>query len=323
MRILITGTNGQVGWELVRSLSPLGELLTPSRAQFDLFDLGSLETRIAELSPNLIINPAAYTAVDKAESDQEAAFRINRDAPAAIARTCAQRGIGLIHFSTDYVYPGTGDRPWREDDATGPVNVYGQSKLDGEQAIREAECRALIFRTCWVYGARGANFLLTMLRLASEGKTLSIVADQWGAPTSARLIATTVAAIVARTASTRDGSLATVGTYHLAAAGETTWHGFAEEIFRLRAELTGEPAPAVARTTANAFKTAAKRPGNSRLALERIETAFGLVMPDWREALRQVMQDGAAQLSARLAEAATSRLSVDMARDAHPSRKSH
>ena len=321
MRILITGTNGQVGWELVRSLAPLGELITPSRAEFDLADVDSLDAKIGEIGPDLIVNPAAYTAVDKAETDQENAFRINRDAPAAMARSCALRGIGLIHFSTDYVYPGTGERPWREDDETGPVNVYGRSKLEGEQAIREAECRALIFRTCWVYGARGANFLLTMLRLASEGKSLSIVADQWGAPTSARLIATTVAAVVARTASARDGSLATVGTYHLAAAGETTWHGFAEEIFRLRGELTGQPAPVVARTTADAFKTAAKRPGNSRLSLERIEAAFGLVMPGWREALMQVMHDGASPLGARLAETTTGRSGAVVARGVDSSRK--
>ena len=300
MRILITGTSGQVGWELVRSLAPLGELLTPARADFDLGDPRSLDARIAELAPDLIINPAAYTAVDKAESDQEAAFRINRDAPAVIARACALRGIGLIHFSTDYVYPGTGERPWREDDAVDPVNAYGRSKLEGERAIREAECRALIFRTCWVYGGRGANFLLTMLRLAGEGKSLSIVADQWGAPTSARLIATTVAAIVARTVSPKDGSLGVVGTYHLAAAGETSWHGFATEIFRLREQLTGAPMPSISQTTADAFKSAAKRPANSRLALGAIEEAFGLKMPDWRAALAQVMQDGDTPLATRL-----------------------
>lgn len=301
MRILITGSNGQVGWELVRSLAPLGELITPSRADFDLADIASLDAKIATINPDLIVNPAAYTAVDKAEADQETAFRINRDAPGVIARSCALRGIGLIHFSTDYVYPGTGERPWREDDEVGPVNVYGRSKLAGEEAIRESECRALIFRTCWVYGARGGNFLLTMLKLANERDSLSIVADQWGAPTSARLIATTVAAIVARSVSPRDGSLATVGTYHLAAAGETTWHGFATEIFRLRAELTGRPAPVIAETTSEAFRTAARRPANSRLALGSIEREFGLAMPDWREALSQVMSDGSAPLGARLA----------------------
>lgn len=301
MRILITGSTGQVGWELVRSLAPLGELITPSRAELDLADVRSLDAKIATINPDLIVNPAAYTAVDRAETDQEAAFRINRDAPAVMARSCALRGIGLIHFSTDYVYPGTGERPWHEDDAVGPVNVYGRSKLEGELAIRESECRALIFRTCWVYGARGGNFLLTMLKLASERDALSIVADQWGAPTSARLIATTVAAIVARTVSPRDGSLATVGTYHLAAAGETTWHGFATEIFRLRAELTGRSAPVISETTSEAFKTAARRPANSRLALEKIEREFGLAMPDWREVLSQVMSDGSAPLGARLA----------------------
>ena len=300
MRILITGTTGQVGWELARSLAPLGQLLTPTRNEFDLANPRSLDARIAELAPDLIVNPAAYTAVDRAESDQELAFRVNRDAPAVIARSCALRGIGLIHFSTDYVYPGTGEAPWHEDDAVGPVNVYGRSKLDGEEAIRESECRALIFRTCWVYGARGANFLLTMLRLASEGKSLSIVADQWGAPTSARLIATTVAAVVARSVSPRDGSLSKVGTYHLAAAGETTWHGFATEIFRLREEITGESMPAIAPTTADAFKTAASRPANSRLALDKIETGFGLQMPAWQAALAQLMRDGETPLAARL-----------------------
>ena len=320
MRILITGSNGQVGWELVRSLAPLGELITPSRPEFDLADVKGLDAKIAAIRPDLIVNPAAYTAVDQAETDQENAFRINRDAPGAIARSCALRGIGLIHFSTDYVYPGSGERPWQEDDETGPVNVYGQSKLEGEEAIREAECRALIFRTCWVYGARGANFLLTMLRLASERDSLAIVSDQWGAPTSARLIATTVAAVVARSVSPRDGSMATVGTYHLAAAGETTWHGFASEIFRLRQALTGTPMPVVTETTSAAFKTAAKRPANSRLALGRIETSFGLRMPAWNDALTEVMRDGLAPLGPQLAAAASGRATVDATRSADPSR---
>lgn len=303
LRILVTGGTGQVGWELVRSLAPLAEIVAPPRGEFDLAEPRSLDARIAEVDPGLIVNAAAYTAVDRAETERDVAFAINRDGPAELADCCRRRGIGLIHFSTDYVHPGIGIVPWKEDDKVRPVNAYGQSKLEGEDAIRASGCMALILRTSWVYGPRGGNFLLTMLRLGAGAKPLAIVADQWGAPTSARLIASTVAAILSRDLQPGAPALAHPGTFNLAAAGSTTWHGFATEIFRLRESLTGAPPPVIAETDSNAFKTAAHRPLNSRLDLGRIERTFGLVLPDWREALAQVMEDGDCALSGYLADA--------------------
>lgn len=306
-RILLTGATGQVGWELLRSLAPLGDIVAPARAELDLADPASIDARIAALAPDLIVNPAAYTAVDRAETERALAFTINRDAPAALAASCAQRGIGLVHFSTDYVYPGDGEAPWAEDDETRPVNVYGESKLAGEAAIRAAGGSHLILRTCWVYAARGGNFLLTMLRLGASGTPLSVVSDQWGAPTPARLIAATVAAIVARDAvvDARSGAVTFghPGTYNLAAAGSTTWHGLATEIFRLRESLTGAAPPSITETDSQAFPRPARRPLNSRLDLSRIESAFGLVLPDWRQALAQVMADGDCPLAGHLANA--------------------
>ncbi|MET0507552.1 MAG: dTDP-4-dehydrorhamnose reductase, partial [Burkholderiaceae bacterium] len=262
-----------------------------------------LAARIDDLDPDLIVNAAAYTAVDRAESEREIAFVVNRDGPAELAASCRRRGIALVHFSTDYVHPGTGVAPWKENDEVAPVNAYGESKLEGEQAIRAAGCAALILRTSWVYGPRGGNFLLTMLRIAASGKPLSIVADQWGAPTAARLIATTVAAIIVRDF---DGDARTFhhpGTYNLAAAGTTTWHGFATEIFRLRESLTGAPPPVITETDSKTFRTAARRPLNSRLNLARIEQTFKLVLPDWHDALAQVMEDGDQTLAGYLADA--------------------
>jgi dTDP-4-dehydrorhamnose reductase len=303
LRILVAGGSGQVGWELVRSLAPLAEVVAPLRGEFDLAEPRSLEARIAEIDPGLVVNAAAYTAVDRAETERDVAFAINRDGPAELAACCRRRGIGLVHFSTDYVHPGTGVVPWKEDDAVGPVNAYGQSKLDGEEAIRASGCAALILRTSWVYGPRGGNFLLTMLRLGASTQPLAIVADQWGAPTSARLIAATVAAILARDLPPGARTLPHPGTFNLAAAGSTTWHGFATEIFRLRESLTGAPPPVITETDSSAFRTAARRPLNSRLDLGRIERTFGLVLPDWREALALVMADGDCALSGYLADA--------------------
>lgn len=304
MRILLTGATGQVGWELQRSLAVLGEVVAPTRADLDLAQPDALGAAIDAIAPDLVVNPAAYTAVDRAETERDAAFRINRDAPAAIAGACARRGIGLVHFSTDYVHPGTGTAPWAEDGEVGPLNVYGASKLAGEEAIRASGCTALIFRTSWVYAGRGQNFLLTMLRLAREfapaGKPLTIVADQHGAPTTARLIATTVLAVLARARDAGGRRLCEGGTFNLAAAGETTWHGFATEIFRLREALTGEAAPTLVATDSASFKTAARRPANSRLALGRLEQRFDVVLPHWTQGLQQLMADGLAPLAARL-----------------------
>ncbi|MGE0312624.1 MAG: dTDP-4-dehydrorhamnose reductase [Lautropia sp.] len=300
LRILLTGATGQVGWELRRSLAPLGEILAPTRERLDLSRPETLGAAIDAIAPDLVVNPAAYTAVDRAETEVDAAMTVNRDAPAAIAAACRRRGIGLVHFSTDYVHPGDGDAPWTEDGRTGPLNVYGRSKLEGEEAIRASGCDALVFRTSWVYAARGGNFLLTMLRLGASGKPLSIVADQWGAPTPARLIASTVAIALAKSLEKGRVShfgqtrmrLTTRGTFNLCAGGTTTWHGFATEIFRLREAMTGEPAPAITPTDSAAFKTAATRPANSRLSLERLRDTFGIVMPDWSVGLQTTMQDG-------------------------------
>ncbi len=310
MRILLTGATGQVGWELGRSLSMLGEIVAPTREAFDLARPASLDEAIGRIAPDLVVNPAAYTAVDRAESEVDAAMTVNRDAPAAIAAACKARGIGLVHFSTDYVHPGDGDAPWTEDARTGPLNVYGRSKLDGEDAIRASGCDALILRTSWVYAARGSNFLLTMLRLGASGKPLSIVADQWGAPTPARLIASTVAVMLAKSLEKGRVShfgqtrmrLTTRGTFNLCAAGATSWHGFATEIFRLREALTGEAVPAIAATDSAAFRTAATRPANSTLALARLHDAFGITMPDWSEGLQTTMHDGRSALASYLAE---------------------
>lgn len=308
MRILLTGASGQVGWELQRSLAMLGEVVAPGRDAFDLAQPASLDAMIAQIAPDLIVNPAAYTAVDRAETEVDAAMTINRDAPAAIAASCKARGIGLVHFSTDYVHPGDGEAPWTEVSRTGPLNRYGASKLAGEDAIRASGCDALIFRTSWVYAARGSNFLLTMLRLGASGKPLSIVADQTGAPTSARLIASTVALALAKSLEKGRAShfgatrlrLGKRGTFNLCAGGATTWHGFATEIFRLRETLTGLPAPEISRTDSAAFKTAAQRPANSRLALGRLQEEFGLAIPDWSDTLRATMQDAQSPLAAFL-----------------------
>lgn len=304
MRILLTGASGQVGWELRRSLSMLGEVVAPGRATFDLAQPASLDAVIAKVAPDLIVNPAAYTAVDRAETEVDAAMTINRDAPAAIAAACKTRGIGLVHFSTDYVHPGDGDAPWTENSRTGPLNVYGASKLAGEDAIRASGCDALIFRTSWVYAARGSNFLLTMLRLGASGKPLSIVDDQTGAPTPARLIASTVAVILAKSLEkgrvshfgTTRMRLGKRGTFNLCAGGATTWNGFATEIFRLREQLTGRAPPAIAATDSGAFKTAARRPANSRLSLQQQQQTFGINMPGWADALAMVMADGRSTL---------------------------
>ncbi len=305
--ILVTGTTGQVGWELLRSLAPLGRIVAPPRAEFDLGAPASLEARIEAIGPDLIVNPAAYTAVALAETERDRAFTLNRDAPAALAAACARRRIGLVHFSTDYVHPGDGVAAWKESDTARPVNAYGESKLAGEDAIRASGSTHLILRTCRVYAARGNIYLLSLLRLGAGAKPLSIVADQWGAPTSARLIATTVAAILARDLRADAGSgaltLGHPGIYNLAAAGSTTWHGFASEIFRLRETLTGAPPPVIDQTDSQAFTRPARRPLNSRLDLSRLESTFGLVMPDWREALDQVMRDGDCPLAGHLAEA--------------------
>jgi len=274
-RILLTGIGGQVGWELQRTLQPLGKLVACDRRQLDLADPDSIRRVLRETAPAIIVNPAAYTAVDKAESEAELAQAINATAPGILAEEAKRLGALLVHYSTDYVFDGAKPSPYLETDPTGALGVYGASKLAGEQAIAASGCRHLIFRTCWVYGLRGRNFLLTMLRLAKERDELSVVDDQHGAPTWSRMIAETTALALARHAGQQ-------GIYHLAAAGETTWHGFAEHIIALAHArgMLDKPTP-VRRIASADFPTAARRPANSRLDCTRLQRDFGLLLPDW------------------------------------------
>jgi len=279
-RILLTGINGQVGWELQRCLQPLGEIIACDRAGLDLADPDRLRAVVREVKPAIIVNPAAYTAVDKAESETEQAMALNATAPGILAEEARRLDALFVHYSTDYVFAGTGTTPYGETDATGPTNVYGKSKLAGEQAIQAVGCRHLILRTSWVYGRRGANFLRTMLRLAAERDELSVVDDQFGAPTWSRMIAQTTALLLAR----HHGQ---TGLYHFVAGGETTWHGFAEAIVDLAAQrgLIDKTIP-VRRIASAEFPTPATRPANSRLDCQRLANDFGLRQPDWLDQLK-------------------------------------
>ena len=291
MRILLLGGNGQVGRELRRSLASLGELVVATRdgvdadvaADFDMPD--ALAALVRGSGADVVVNAAAYTAVDKAETDADAAFRINSEAPAAIAAACADTGALLVHYSTDYVFDGSASRPYREDDATAPLGVYGASKLAGEQAIRASGARHAILRTAWVYASHGKNFLLTMLRLAGERDELRVVADQLGTPTSAAWIADATAELL------RHG-VTDAGTWHLVASGETSWHGFASAIME-DAHALGLLArmPTVTPITTADFPTPAMRPANSVLDTTRLRNDFGIVPVDWRDGLRVTLRD--------------------------------
>ena len=291
MKILITGSSGQVGWELERAVAMLGQTLCPRRDSLDLARPGGVRAWLDAHRPDLILNPGAYTAVDKAEEEHDAAFAVNRDTPAEMAAWCATNDVPLVHYSTDYVYPGSGERAYEEDDPTGPTNVYGRSKLEGEDAIRASGCSHLIFRTSWVYGARGKNFLNTMLRLAETMPQLRVVDDQFGAPTPARLIAETTAAILARQGMETAVIAPVSGTYHLVAAGAVSWHGFAEAIMQARHAITGKEPPLVKSIPTSEFPTPASRPANSRMSLGRLEQTFGLTMPDWQTAMNLVLAE--------------------------------
>jgi dTDP-4-dehydrorhamnose reductase len=288
--ILVTGVNGQVGFELVRTLQGLGRVVALDRAALDLADLAQVRETVRKLKPSLIVNPAAYTAVDRAEADVDAAMRLNGEAPGVLAEEAARSGAALIHYSTDYVFDGTGSAPYIEDDATNPQNVYGKSKLAGEQAIAESGCAHLILRTSWVYGVRGKNFLLTMLKLGAERPELRVVADQIGAPTWSNTIATSTCHIIAQSlvANDVDWWLERSGIYHLTAAGETSWHGFAKAILDL---AMGEKAPNVVPISTSDYPVPAKRPANSRMSRSKLFDTFGLTLPDWQDALRLCMAD--------------------------------
>lgn len=294
MKILLLGSNGQVGWELQRSLSPLGDVIAPLRDDLDLCgnlaDLAGLRTTVRKLAPQLVVNAAAYTAVDRAEADREAAQVINGEAVAVLAQEAQSMGAWMVHFSTDYVFDGSGDRPWAESDPPAPLNWYGASKLEGERRLQSCCTRHVLLRTSWVYAQRGNNFARTMLRLARERDELKVVADQFGAPTGAELIAD-VTAHVAR-AAMQDPALA--GTYHLSAGGETSWHGYARHVLevagRAGATLRAGADQVRAITTAD-YPTPARRPLNSRLDCSRLKQTFGLHLPDWRAGVTRMIHE--------------------------------
>jgi dTDP-4-dehydrorhamnose reductase len=281
VRILLTGRNGQVGWELERSLAPLGEIIATDRATLELADPDAIRRVAREAKPELIVNAAAYTAVDQAESEPELAMRINAVAPGVLAEEAQRLGAWLIHYSTDYVFDGSSKRPYCEGDETNPINAYGRSKLAGEQAIAASGARYLILRSSWVYGLRGRNFLLAILQRAQSGAALRVVDDQIGAPTWSRQIAEVTARIVA-------GRSDVGGIYHLSAGGETTWCGFARAILAL-AGIDAEVRPIA---TAE-FPTAADRPRYSVLDCAKLARDFGAALPDWRDGLGRCMAERA------------------------------
>jgi dTDP-4-dehydrorhamnose reductase len=296
MKILLFGKNGQVGWELQRSLAPLGEVVALDRHSKDfcgdLADLDGIRETVRQVRPDAIVNAAAYTAVDKAESDAAAAHTINADAPGVLAEAADAAGAWLLHYSTDYVFDGGGSKPWEEADPTGPLSVYGRTKLEGEQRIAAQCARHLILRTSWVYAARGGNFAKTMLRLAAERDRLTVINDQYGAPTGADLLAD-VTAHMLRGALTAPAARV-AGVYHVAAAGETTWHGYAQFVLdcaaRSGALLKAAPGT-VDPVATSAFPTPAQRPHNSRLNTAKLRGAFGLQPPAWQQGVARMLAE--------------------------------
>ena len=295
MTTLVLGGNGQVGQELLRALVPFGPLVATTRSgrladgsaceQADFNAPASLPTLLDRLRPTRVINAAAYTAVDRAEHDREAAFAANAQAPGVIAEWCARHGVPLVHYSTDYVFDGRGVVPYPVDAPTAPLGVYGESKLAGEQAIRAAGGRHLILRTAWVFASHGGNFLRTMLRLAAERDELKVVADQIGTPTSAALIADITAKVLCAKGDH-------TGTWHLTAAGQTSWHGFAEEIFRQAVALgLNERSPTVTAITTAEYPTPARRPAYSCLDTSTLTQDFGVILPPWQEGVTRVLTE--------------------------------
>ncbi len=303
MKILLMGCNGQVGWELQRALAPLGAVTAldfdtpgviegrpgvPAKADFSQPE--SLAALVRALRPDVIVNSAAHTAVDKAESEPDLARAINATAPGLLAREAATLGALLVHYSTDYVFDGSGDQPRREEAPTGPLSVYGRTKLEGEELIRGSGCSHLILRTSWVYAARGGNFAKTMLRLAAEREQLNVIADQIGAPTGADLLADVTAHAVVRVRA----EPALSGTYHCAAAGETSWHGYAQLVIehaRAAGQAIKVPAGAVLAIPTSAYPTPAQRPLNSRLDTGKLRAAFGLTLPPWQQGVRRMLNE--------------------------------
>ena len=295
MKILLFGKNGQVGWELQRSLAPLGDLValdfdSPGPLAADFSRPEMLAATVRAVAPDVIVNAAAHTAVDKAESEPDLALAINATAPGVLAREAAACGAWLMHYSTDYVFDGSGTQAWREDSPTGPLNVYGHTKLEGEESIRASGCKHIILRTSWVYGARGGNFAKTMLKLAQERERLTVIDDQFGAPTGADLLADLTAHLVRASSVRTDMS----GTYHAVASGETTWHGYAAHVIEFARALgvaikvvpgSIEPVPT------SAFPTPAGRPHNSRLDTRRLREGLDFKLPDWRTGVDRMLTE--------------------------------
>ena len=300
MRILLLGKNGQLGWELQRSLSVLGELVALDRHGADglcgdLGNLAGLRQTLRQLQPQVIVNAAAHTAVDKAESEPELAQALNALAPELLAKEAARCGAWLLHYSTDYVFDGGGNAPWRETDAPAPLSVYGRSKLEGEQRIAASGCQHLIFRTSWVYGARGGNFARTMLRLAQERDLLKVIDDQVGAPTGADLLADVSAHALRQALAPKGLARPTPsGIYHLAAAGQTSWHGYARFVLQT-AQAAGvalKVSPdAVEPISSSAYPTPARRPLNSRLDTTLLQNTFGLRLPHWQQGVARMLAE--------------------------------
>lgn len=298
MKILLFGKDGQVGWELQRSLAPLGELISFDERQADFQNIDHIRQIVRKIKPDMIVNAAAYTAVDKAESEPEKVHRINAEAVGAIAEEALSLNAWLVHYSTDYVFDGEKSAPYVEDDMTHPLSVYGRSKLQGEQLIRKSRARHLIFRTSWVYAARGVNFAKTMLRLAKERDELKVVADQHGAPTSAELIADITALILYRISQTEASTAALSGTYNLVASGYTSWHGYAQHVLELAQakgiKLKAGP-DAVLPIPTEAYPMPAARPKNSRMNTTKLSTTFDLHLPDWRYHVQRMIEELAIQ----------------------------
>ncbi len=300
MKILLLGRGGQVGWELQRSLSVLGEVIAldfdpahnPSGLCGDFTDLAGLAETVRRVQPQIIVNAAAHTAVDKAQSEPELAELINAKAPAVLAQAATQLGAWLVHYSTDYVFDGSGNTPWFESDATAPLSVYGRTKLAGEQAVASTP-KHLIFRTSWVYAARGGNFAKTMLRLAGERDALTVIDDQVGAPTSAELLAD-VTAHALRAAMANPDNTDLAGLYHCVAAGETTWYGYCRYVLSQAQALgwTLKAGPAqVSPTSTASYPTPAQRPLNSRLDTTKLQQAFGLTLPHWQQGVARMLTE--------------------------------
>jgi dTDP-4-dehydrorhamnose reductase len=295
MKILLLGKNGQVGWELQRSLAPLGEVValdfdSPGPLTADFSAPESLAATVRAVAPQVIVNAAAHTAVDKAESEPDFARALNAASPAVLAREAKTLGAWLMHYSTDYVFDGSGSTPWVEDSPTGPLSVYGRTKLEGEQAIRASGCRHLIFRTSWVYAARGGNFAKTMLKLAQERERLTVIDDQIGSPTGADLLADLTAHALRHAQQHPE----VAGTYHAVAQGETSWHGYAAHVIEF-ARAKGLPikvaADAIAPVPTSTFPTPAKRPHNSRMNTGKLRSTFGVNLPGWQVGVDRMLTE--------------------------------